>query len=77
MKRIALSLITIYQKLAFLYNPILGAFQIKNECRFEPTCSRYTYQAIEKYGVFKGVNMGVKRLLHCHPFSKGGYQPVR
>jgi len=46
-------------------------------CRFEPTCSQYAYQAIERYGVVLGVWLGTKRLLRCHPFSgKFGYDPV-
>ncbi len=46
-------------------------------CRFEPTCSRYAYEAIERYGVARGVWLGLKRLLHCHPLSrKFGYDPV-
>ena len=46
-------------------------------CRFEPTCSQFMYQAIEHYGVARGVWLGTKRLLRCHPFSrKFGYDPV-
>ncbi len=49
---------------------------LPSACRFEPTCSVYTYQAIEKYGVFKGGWMGIKRISRCHPFNPGGYDPV-
>lgn len=46
-------------------------------CRFTPSCSLYTMQAVEKYGALKGCAMGVKRLARCHPFARGGFDPVR
>lgn len=45
-------------------------------CRFEPTCSVYTMQAVEKHGVLRGVWLGMKRLGRCHPFNPGGWDPV-
>lgn len=68
MKKIILSLIKFYQK-------YISMFLGKN-CIFYPTCSAYTYEAIEEYGIFKGVYLGIKRILRCHPFSQGGYDPV-
>lgn len=46
-------------------------------CRFYPSCSSYTRQAVEKYGVFRGLLMGVWRICRCHPFHPGGYDPVK
>lgn len=45
-------------------------------CRFTPSCSEYTRQAVERYGVGKGLLMGLKRLCRCHPASSGGFHPV-
>ncbi len=60
--------ISIYQ---FTLSPILGG-----QCRFYPSCSSYTKQAIEKYGFRKGLRLGLKRLLKCHPFHPGGVDYV-
>jgi len=49
---------------------------LPSACRFEPTCSVYVYQAIEKKGVLRGLLLGLKRLLRCHPFCTGGFDPV-
>lgn len=46
-------------------------------CRFTPSCSLYTLQAVEKYGALRGCAMGVMRLARCHPFARGGFDPVR
>ncbi|HHY90346.1 MAG TPA: membrane protein insertion efficiency factor YidD [Clostridiales bacterium] len=49
----------------------------KPTCRFYPTCSEYMIQALEKYGVRKGLILGIKRILKCHPFHPGGYDPLK
>jgi putative membrane protein insertion efficiency factor len=68
MKQLALALLRFYKR---FISPALPS-----ACRFEPTCSVYMYQAIEKYGVFKGGWMGIRRISRCHPFHPGGYDPV-
>jgi uncharacterized protein len=67
-KRLVLGLLMFYRR--FL-SPMLPP-----SCRFAPTCSEYTYQAVQKYGVLRGGWMGVRRILRCHPFHPGGYDPV-
>lgn len=67
-KKIILGLISLYRRFISPMTPPC--------CRFTPTCSQYAYEAIQKYGVIKGGWLGLKRLLRCHPFSKGGYDPV-
>ena len=68
MKRFLLWLIRVYQKGISPLSP--------PACRFIPTCSQYAAEAIERFGVFKGGYMALRRLLRCHPFHKGGYDPV-
>ena len=46
------------------------------KCRFIPSCSNYTIEAVKKYGSIKGIIMGIKRMMKCHPFNPGGYDPV-
>ncbi len=53
-------------------SPLLG----NHICRFTPTCSEYTYQAINRYGIITGLWMGLKRIIRCHPWNKGGYDPL-
>jgi uncharacterized protein len=50
---------------------------LPSACRFHPTCSDYMLEAVDRYGVARGVGMGLKRLLRCHPFCEGGFDPVR
>jgi putative membrane protein insertion efficiency factor len=68
MKKIALGLIRFYKR---FISPALPP-----SCRYHPTCSEYTYQAIEKYGVLRGSWLGFSRIMRCHPFARGGYDPV-
>lgn len=68
MKSIAIGAIQIYQK---VFSPVVG-----RACRFTPTCSVYTGEAIKKYGVGKGIVLGMRRIARCHPFSRGGFDPL-
>lgn len=68
MKTYLIQLIKIYQK-------IPGKFH--DNCKFYPSCSNYMIEAIDKYGSLKGLFLGIKRILKCNPFSKGGYDPVK
>ena len=68
MRSLALLLLRGYKR---LISPLLPPM-----CRFEPTCSMYTMEAVEKYGAARGVWLGIRRLARCHPFNPGGWDPV-
>ena len=68
MRRLLMALIRGYQ---LAISPWLG-----RNCRFHPTCSQYTLEAIERHGALKGLWLGLRRVLRCHPFHPGGHDPV-
>jgi hypothetical protein len=76
MRKAVMALIRLYQK---TISPDHGWFSGGKQrvCRFYPTCSEYTYQAVEKYGVIKGAAKGGWRIMRCNPFSKGGPDPLK
>jgi len=65
---VAQALIRVYQK---ALSPVLG-----RNCRYQPTCSRYTHEAIGRFGLVRGGWMGIRRIGRCHPFKEGGLDPV-
>ena len=68
MARFAIFSVRLYQRFV---SPLLGP-----TCRFSPTCSHYMIEAIQRYGLWRGGWMGLGRILRCHPFNKGGEDPV-
>jgi putative membrane protein insertion efficiency factor len=68
MRQVLMTIIRLYQ---LTVSPLLGP-----HCRFYPSCSCYAHTAIERHGVVRGTWLGLKRLLRCHPFTAGGYDPV-
>lgn len=68
MKKLLIALIRFYQR---FISPALGP-----HCRYTPTCSQYACEALQKYGAFKGGYLALRRVLRCHPFHPGGYDPV-
>ena len=77
MKQLILWCIRFYQKTLSLDTGLLHyMFPGIKVCRFSPTCSEYTYQAISRYGIIMGLQMGMKRISRCHPWNSGGYDPL-
>jgi len=72
MKKVIIKIIDLYKKHISPLFSFLGV-----HCKYYPTCSEYTKQAIEKYGAVKGVFLGIWRVIRCNPFSKGGYDPLK
>ena len=78
MKQLVVWLIRFYQKY-LNSNGLLtrSLFLSDRACRFSPSCSQYCLEAVQKYGCLKGLGLGLKRVLKCHPWSQGGCDPVR
>ena len=71
-KFLTFSLISLINLYKYLISPFLG-----NNCRFLPTCSEYTKEAIIKFGLIKGTSLGFKRIIKCHPWGKSGHDPIK
>lgn len=69
MKRLLISLVKFYRK-------YISPLKRISSCRYMPTCSQYALEALEKYGAVKGSVLSIRRILRCHPFAKGGFDPV-
>ena len=67
-----LILIKLIKGYKFLISPLLG-----HSCRYLPTCSEYSIEALKQFGLIKGTFMSIKRILSCHPWSKGGFDPIK
>jgi len=82
MKKIATTIIRVYKATWVVREPFVRMFSAPEvpeshlQCKFVPTCSQYMEQAIEKYGVVRGGLKGLWRIMRCHPWSTGGYDPV-
>lgn len=77
MKQLILSSIRFYQHyLSFDTGILKFLFLTDKACRFLPTCSQYMYEAVSRYGIITGLSLGARRILRCHPWNKGGHDPV-
>jgi len=75
-RQVVLKLIRLYQKTLSFDRGFFKIFFPNGYCRFHPTCSEYGYQAVEKYGVWRGGLKALWRILRCNPFNQGGYDPL-
>lgn len=75
LRLVVLKTIRLYQKFLSPDHSIFSSV-LPYGCRFKPTCSEYAYTAVEKYGIIKGGFLGIKRIFRCHPFNRGGFDPV-
>lgn len=75
-KEVALFLIRLYQRTLSLDHGPLSYVTSERFCRFHPSCSQYTYEAVDKYGALKGGWLGLKRIVRCHPWNEGGVDLV-
>ncbi|MFH0750197.1 MAG: membrane protein insertion efficiency factor YidD [Candidatus Gottesmanbacteria bacterium] len=77
MKSFILQFIRFYQKYLSLDTGLAKQLWITDKvCRFTPTCSEYTYQTIDRYGIITGLWLGLKRIIRCHPWNNGGFDPI-
>ena len=68
MSKIVIAIIIFYQRYISPFKPAT--------CRFYPSCSDYAMKAVQRFGCFKGIYLAIRRILHCHPYNTGGYDPV-
>jgi len=76
-QNLALTLIRLYQKTLSPDHGLLKYFYPQGACIYRPTCSEYAHDTIKHFGIARGVWLGIKRLLRCHPWHKPGYEPIK